>query len=153
MTRSLPLPRILMLLLSLRSTIPFGRARHLTILVVLALATINAAPADDSWVVRENGAGRVRIGMNVTELNAALHQKFVLPAAKDDQGCFYIEPAKQPKLSFMMLEGRLARINVKEPGVFTSTGIQVGDSEKNALKAFGGRLKVERINTSRTAII
>lgn len=44
-----------------------------------------------------------------------LHEKLPLPPAKDDQACFYVSTKKQPKLSFMMLEGLLARIDVKDP--------------------------------------
>ena len=42
----------------------------------------------------------------------------------------------------MLLEGRLGRIEVHNPGVLTDTGIKVGDSERQALQAYGGRLKV-----------
>jgi len=45
-----------------------------------------------------------------------LHEKLPLPPAKDDQACFYVTTKKQPKLFFMMLEGRLARIDVRIPG-------------------------------------
>src|SRR5271157_3225593 len=117
--------------------------RRLTMLSALALVTVVATLADDSWVVREDGAGPVKIGMNLSQLNALLSEKFVMPAEKDDRACFYVTPKKQPKLSFMMLDGRLGRIDVKKPGVQTSTGIQVGDSEKHALQIYGRRLKVE----------
>ena len=43
----------------------------------------------------------------------------------------------------MMLEGRLGRIEVKEPGIKTASGIQVADSEVKAQKAYGARRKVE----------
>lgn len=88
-------------------------ARRLAILTVLAVA-ISTTFADDSWVVREDGAGSVRIGMSLPQLNTVLHEKLPLPAAKDDQACFYVRAKQQPKLSFMMLEGRLARIDVRE---------------------------------------
>ncbi len=101
-------------------------ARRLTILVVLAVA-ISTTFADDSWVVREDGAGPVRIGMSPPQLNTVLHDKLPLPAAKDA-----VRAKKQPKLSFMVLEGRLARIDVRAPGPRTTMGIQVGDSEKHA---------------------
>jgi hypothetical protein len=76
----------------------------------------------------------VPCGMSLPQLNAMLHEKLPLPPAKDDQACFYVTTKKQPKVSFMMLEGRLARIDVRDPGVTTTTGIQVGDSEKHALQ-------------------
>jgi len=84
----------------------------------------------------------VRIGMSLPRLNAMLDEKLPLPPAKDGQACFYVTTKKQPRLSFMMLQGQLARIDVRDPGVTTTTGIQVGDSEKRALQVYGGRLKV-----------
>jgi hypothetical protein len=112
-------------------------------LTALAFVTAVATLADDSWVVREDGAGPVKIGMSLSQLNTLLTEKFVLPAEKDDRACFYVTPKKQPKLSFMMLDGKLGRIDVKKPGVQTSTGIQVGDSEKHATQVYGRRLKIE----------
>ena len=80
--------------------------------------------------------------MSLPQLNAMLDEKLPLPPAKDDQACFYVTTKKQSKLSFMMLQGRLARIDVRDPGVTTTTGIQVGDSDKHALQVYGSRLKV-----------
>ena len=75
--------------------------------------------------------------MSPPQLNAMLHEKLPLPLAKDDPGDASTEPTKKlPKLSFMMLEGRLARIDVRDPGVTTAAGIQVGDSEKHALQVY-----------------
>jgi hypothetical protein len=37
----------------------------------------------------------------------------------------------------------LGRIDVREPGIKTASGIQVGDSEAHARKVHGARLKVE----------
>ena len=58
----------------------------------------------------------MRIGMSLPQLNAMLHEKLPLPPAKDDPACFYVTTKKLPNLSFMMLEGRLARIDVRDPG-------------------------------------
>jgi len=80
--------------------------------------------------------------MSLPRLNAMLDEKLPLPPAKDGQACFYVTTKKQPRLSFMMLQGRLARIDVRDPGVTTTAGIQVGDSEKHARQVYGSRLKV-----------
>ncbi len=117
--------------------------RRLTFLTALALVTVVVAFADDSWVIREDGAGPVKIGMSLSQLNALLHEKFVMPTEKDERACFYESPKKQPKLTFMMLDGRLGRIEVSEPGVRTTMGIQVGDLEKHALQVYGSRLKIK----------
>jgi hypothetical protein len=60
-------------------------------------------------------------------LNAVLHEKFAMPASKDEKdekACFDVEPKHHPQLDFMILEGRLERIEVHNPGVLTDTGIQ-----------------------------
>jgi|ERR1700719_458918 len=109
---------------------------------VLALIAAYTTAADELWIVREEGAGPVRVGMALTELNTALHERFVLPKTKDEQACFYVTPRTQPKVAFMILDGRPGRIDVNKAGVKTSLGIQVGDSEQKALGAYGKTLKV-----------
>jgi len=98
--------------------------------------------ADESWVVRADGAGPIRVGMTLTQINKALAENFAAPTDKNQADCFYVT-TKSPKLRLMMLEGRLGRIDVREPGIKTASGIQVGDAEARARKAYGARLKVE----------
>ena len=43
----------------------------------------------------------------------------------------------------MIEDGRLSRVDVDAPGISTTNGVQVGDSEAKALSVYGGRLKVE----------
>lgn len=119
------------------------KKRRLTFVAVLATVAVCTTMADGSWVVREDGAGPVRIGMSLAQLNAVLHEKFTMPSDKDEQACLYESSQQQPKIGFMILAGRLARIDVSEPGVPTSMGIQVGDSETHARQIYGRRLRVE----------
>jgi hypothetical protein len=70
-------------------------AWYLTILAVLAVA-LGTASGNDTWIVREDGAGPVRIAMSLPQLNAMLDEKLPLPPAKDDQVCFYATTKKQP---------------------------------------------------------
>ena len=97
--------------------------------------------ANDAWVIREEGVGPVKIGMTPAELSATLHQKL----SEDEGGgenCFYVTVRDHDHVSFMIVEGRLVRIDVDAPGVATSAGIQVGDSEVRARKVYGNRMKV-----------
>jgi hypothetical protein len=109
----------------------------------MCLCLMGSSLANDTWVVREDGVGPVKIGMTLSQLNTVLHSKFSMPAAKDNQGCFYVNPSKHPRIAFMIEDGRLVRIDVEIAGVATSEGIQVGDSESRALRVYGFRLKVE----------
>ena len=117
--------------------------RKLTVLVVLTIATISISLADDTWVVREDGVGPVKVGMNLSQLNAVLHERFSMPYSKEDQGCFYVKPAKHAHIAFMIEDGRLVRIDVDKAGISTAEGVQVGDSEARALQVYAPRLKVE----------
>ena len=117
--------------------------KRLLILAVLPLLSLSTSLGDEVWVVGLDGVGPVRIGMTLAQLNKALDEKFETPAAKDQADCFYVTTSKPAKLLFMMLEGRVARIDVREPGIKTASGIQVGDSEAQARKVYGARLKVE----------
>jgi hypothetical protein len=99
--------------------------------------------AAEAWVVRQDGVGPVRVGMRLSQLNVALHEKFVMPESNEDQGCFYVTPAKHPQVSFMIEKRRLVRIDVDKSGVATTECVQVGDSEEHVKKVYGSRLKVE----------
>jgi hypothetical protein len=113
--------------------------------MLLAAFTILAAGitiADDVWVVRENGVGPVEIGMKLSQLNTTLGETFVVPPNREDQACFSVSPAKHPSVSFLIEQNLFARIDVDEHGISTAEGVQVGDSEAHALKAYGRRLEI-----------
>jgi len=110
---------------------------------VLAIVSVGASLASDGWIIRQDGIGPIRIGMSVSQLNTALHEKFAMPEKKEDQGCFYVHPSKHSAVSFMIEDGRLVRIDVDKAGVLTVEGVQVGDSEKHVVQVYGPSLKVE----------
>jgi len=104
---------------------------------------VGACLAADAWVARQDGIGPVKIGMTIPQLNMALHEKFAMPEAKEDQGCFYVTASKHPQVSFMIENGRLVRLDVDKSGVATTEGVQVGESEEHVKQVYGLRLKVE----------
>jgi hypothetical protein len=101
---------------------------------ILCVITISIYAASDSWIIRFDGTGPVKIGMSLSELNAALHERFSVPKEKDEQGCFYVNPAKHPEISFMVEDGHVARVDVQRRGISTAEGIRVGDSEARAMQ-------------------
>lgn len=111
-------------------------------LFVIALTTACLSLAGDAWVVRMDGIGPVKIGMNLSELNAVLHEKFSMPKNKDDQGCFYVNPTNHPQVSLMIENSHVTRVDVDDPGISTAEGVQVGDSEEQARKVYGSKMKV-----------
>ncbi len=117
--------------------------RNLRVLAILTLATVcSSSQVDSGWVLREDGIGPVKIGMTKVQLKAALHDKL----SEDDaatENCYYLTPSKHPHVGFMMIGERVARIDVGDQSIPTSTGIRVGDSEARVKKIYGAALKID----------
>lgn len=110
--------------------------------LLICVCLVSNSTATETWIVRETGVGPVKIGMTLAQLNAALHEKFALPEDKEDQGCFYVTPNGHDHIAFMIGGRKLVRIDVDAPGIATSSGIQVGDSEADARQVYGSRMQV-----------
>jgi hypothetical protein len=109
--------------------------------LLLCLSLIGGSFASDGWVVREDGVGPVKIGMTQAQLSATLHERL----SEDESGsdnCFYVHARGHDHISFMILEGKLVRVDVDSPGIATFSGVQVGDSEAHARQIYGAKLKV-----------
>src|SRR6476646_8249436 len=117
--------------------------RAIVLLAHVLFATVAVCTAAHEWVVRFDGAGPVKIGMSLSELNAVLHENFSMPEDKDEQACFYVEHAKHPGVAFMVEKEHVTRIDVDASGVATAEGIKIGDSESRAMQVYGNKLKVE----------
>jgi len=116
--------------------------KRLSLLFIACSCLVAVATAEDTWAVREDGVGPVKIGMTLAQLNAVLHEK-LMKDPQDDQACFYVNPKGHPHVSFMIENGKVARIDVQNPGISTSSGIRVGDSEARAKQAYGAKLKID----------
>jgi len=99
--------------------------------------------AGSVWVVRQDGVGPAKFGMNLPQLNMALRERFAMPEDKNEQGCFYVTSTEHPQVSFMVENGHLVRVDVDKSGIGTAEGVQVGDSEEHVMQVYGSRLKVE----------
>ena len=116
------------------------KRKNFTILLLLSLSLTANAFAADTWTVRDNGVGPVWVGMTLAQMKAALHQKLA-EEESGSEGCFYVHARGHDHVGFMMIDGRLARIDVDAPGIFTASGIQVGDPETKAQRTYGARMK------------
>jgi hypothetical protein len=80
--------------------------------------------------------------MTLSQLSAALHQELTADE-RGEHGCFYINARGHESISLMIVDGHVVRVDVGAPGVRTSTGIQVGDSEARVRKVYGARIKIQ----------
>ena len=95
------------------------------------------------WDVTAVGIGPVRAGMTIAEAEAALGTPLTLLG--DSQTCDYARPtnASPDSLLFMVVEGRIARVNVRGTSVVTVEGARIGDSEGRIDSLYPGRVTVQ----------
>lgn len=97
--------------------------------------------AEGGWVVTERSFGPVRVGMTVAEARTALGAE--LPDPQDTE-CDFVAPRDSHSgVDFMVVDGRLARIDVQDTAVATAAGARIGDSEARVEQLYHGRVSVE----------
>ena len=93
-----------------------------------------------SWSVTARGIGPMTAGMTVEEARAALGAELPEPA---DSECGYITPSAGPSgVRFMVVDGNVVRIEVRDTTVATAAGARVGDTEARVESLYRGRMKV-----------
>jgi len=104
--------------------------------------TPKAAPAGSaardpaSWVLREDGAGPVRVGMTVAEADRAVAGGLSKTAGLES--CDFVHPKTGPaNVMFMVIDGRIARADVvRGATVGTITGMHTGETESAVRAAY-----------------
>ena len=120
------------------------------VIAVVGFACAFGARAEEPRLTME-GYGPARIGMTRDALSSALGAPVVVPdiyAGEDPNGCIQVyagSPATPTRslredVIYMLVEGRLARIDVVEPTVESLSGIRVGKPEADVLRTYGGRI-------------
>lgn len=95
----------------------------------------------DQWTVSETGIGRVKIGMTVAEASESWGSQ--LAALGDIAPCYYVKPGEGPSgISFMVVDGRIARINVENASIATSAGARVGDSAERVKTLYPNQVEI-----------
>lgn len=97
---------------------------------------------ENCGTVSDSGYCGVITGMTLAQARAA----FPVPLevfGDQEASCYMVFPEGRPKdLTFMLVDGRVARIDIFIPKIFTGKGIQVGSTEREVLQAYGDLAKV-----------
>jgi hypothetical protein len=102
-------------------------------------ATVQAA----EWRATMSGIGPIRVGMGEAALARALGTRLPETQDAEEDECRQVEAGPNwPGTSVMLVNGRVARIDVSERGLFTLSGAAVGDTQASVLKRYSGRIMV-----------
>jgi len=94
--------------------------------------------------ISTSGLGPVGIGLTKGQAERVARTRI------DYQGeglgnCRYAAPRNRSiRASFMLINNRVARVDVSRRGVSTPSGIRVGDSESSARRQLAGRLEISK---------
>jgi hypothetical protein len=84
--------------------------------------------------------------MTLAEARSALGDSMSIPAP-DDSICDHVTPAfaegAEPSMLFMVEQGRIARVEVRDATVATAAGAKVGDPRSRVESLYRGRVRVE----------
>jgi len=93
--------------------------------------------------VTEGAIGPVQIGMTIEEADAVLGGRLA-PEEPLDSACDYVSArGVDAELSFMVVGGRIARVDVRDSTIRTQDGAGVGDTEDRVRKMYEGRVTAE----------
>lgn len=96
-----------------------------------------AQAAGSTRLITPRGIGRVRIGMTLSQARRASHRRITGGTRDINPGCSYARVPSM-KLSLMMINHRISRIETRSSGLHTIGGISVGDDDSSVFDFFGG---------------
>lgn len=88
------------------------------------------------------GLRPVLVGMTVEEAEEAAQTRFSVQG-EEDARCYFIVPDSGPDgVSFMVYDGKIARVDVTHGEVTTKSGAGIGSTEDEVLELYGERIEV-----------
>ncbi len=92
------------------------------------------------WIVRADGIGPLQVGVPLATASRTLGEELRVTEA----GCDHVDPTTMPDgILLMVIDDRVARVEIDTAGIHTVEGAQVGDSESRILALYGARAKIE----------
>ncbi|HKV06674.1 MAG TPA: hypothetical protein VJ725_00965 [Thermoanaerobaculia bacterium] len=127
-----------------------------TLLSMLALLVVLRIPGQGGPALQSStltpdskvsirGIGPVRVGMSLEEATNAMGSRLVRSDGQNgSEDCYYVEPeGGPPGLSFMIVSGQIARVDIQNPAFESRSGARVGLTEEKVLSMFGSKIRVE----------
>jgi hypothetical protein len=118
--------------------------------IVLAstLLTVNISSAHAQgariprYVASYDSFGPVKVGMRISEASKALGVPLVRGQGQEE-ACYYVTPwTGLEGVSFMVTQGRIARVDIEAKSYRTERGARIGDTESRVKRLYKGRVRV-----------
>lgn len=110
--------------------------------VLVACLLSPARAAEPAARIGFRGYDRVAIGMPLWDLLVVLGEHVTVESVEGGCAHVYASSPVPPELLFMVVDGALARIEVRTPGIATISGVAVGDAESDVFAAYPDRVEV-----------
>ena len=117
----------------------------LALTLCMAIASVNAqAKLTEQSKVSIYGIGPVRAGMTIAEASRAAGTPLIKGNSGGEiYGCFYYKPQGGPEgISFMVRNGKIARVNISNQRITTVSGAKIGDTEEKIYSLYPGQIQV-----------
>jgi hypothetical protein len=93
------------------------------------------------WTVSPTGIGSVRVEMTLAQASRQLGAELT-PRAGATPECAYVRPTTiRDSVIFMVIDGRIARVDVQAGRVATVEGARIGDTEERIKSLYAGRVE------------
>lgn len=97
----------------------------------------DTAPTNTDTVVTHNSFGNIKVGMTVAQASQALGTELVAPDGKGE--CYYVQPKQGFRgVGFMVISGKIARIDIASKEYATDKGAKIGDTEEKIKSLYKG---------------
>lgn len=112
------------------------------IFVLFALAFVfmmetTETAAQRKYIATHNSFGKIKVGMTVRQASQAFGTELITPNGTGE--CYYIEPKQGLKgVDFMVIEGKIARIDIAGKAYATDKGAKIGDTEAKIKSLYKG---------------
>ena len=89
--------------------------------------------------------GPLAVGMTMDAASQAANQRFTQVASGGEEyGCLYFRPQEGPEgVSLMVIDGKIARIDIDTAQIATLSGIRLGDTAAKVRQVYGDRLEAQ----------
>ena len=112
--------------------------------IQLFILALFAQAAQVPWRVGLRSFGPIAYGMSLKEASKAAGQEIKQGEELLDPGCSYaVTRALPPGASLMVVNGRIARVDVDSAGIPTLSGAEVGWTEDQIRRLYPGQIRTE----------